>query len=161
MPPTPREVAESYWRAECSRDLAAIMGHFHPDAEFRPAGAILRGHDEIRTFYIDSIARFPALECRIVHEVANANEASLEWDAVLTGLDGTRNPLVGVNIVEVDDGRDQVVVLQRFEPLIRRFSRDHGKAVHLEELDERPPHRHIVFDNEHETGVLGHQYGAV
>ncbi len=105
MPATPREVAESYWRAESARDLAAILDHFHPDAEFRPAGAILRGHDEIRTFYEDSIARFPGLECRIVHEVSNGNEASLEWDAVLIGHDGVRNPLVGVNIIQVEDGR--------------------------------------------------------
>jgi hypothetical protein len=105
MSQSPREVAESYWRAECARDLAAIMAHFHPDAEFRPAGAVLRGHDEIRTFYEDSIARFPGLECRIVHEVRNGDEASLEWEAVLVDLAGVRNPLVGVNIVRVEDGR--------------------------------------------------------
>ena len=33
MAMTPREVAESYWRAECSREIDAVLAHFHPDAE--------------------------------------------------------------------------------------------------------------------------------
>jgi limonene-1,2-epoxide hydrolase len=102
---TPREVAESYWRAECTRELDAIMEHFHPDATFQPAGNLLRGHDEIKTFYQDSIARFPGLECEIVHEVSNGNEASLEWCAVLIDHDGVRHPLVGVNVIRVEDGK--------------------------------------------------------
>lgn len=105
MPMSPREVAESYWRAECARDLGAIMEHFHPDAEFRPAGTVLRGHEEIKTFYEDSIARFPGLECTIVHEISDGDEASLEWEAVLIDHDGVRNPLVGVNVVHVSDGK--------------------------------------------------------
>jgi hypothetical protein len=102
---SPRAVAESYWAAECARDLEAIMAHFHPDATFQPAGNLLTGHDEIRTFYVDSIARFPGLECRIVREVRNGNEASLEWEAVLIDHAGVRNPLVGVNVIEVADGK--------------------------------------------------------
>jgi hypothetical protein len=101
----PRAIAESYWAAECARDLDAIMAHFHPDATFQPAGVLLRGHAEIRTFYIDSISRFPGLECRIVHEVRNGNEASLEWEAVLIDHAGGRNPLVGVNVIAVDGGK--------------------------------------------------------
>ncbi|MCC6793264.1 MAG: nuclear transport factor 2 family protein [Thermomicrobiales bacterium] len=105
MEPTPREVAESYWRAECRRDMDAILAHYHPDAEFRPAGAMLRGHDEIRTFYQDSIDRFPGLECTILHEVSHGNEASLEWQALLIDHDGVRHPLVGVNVVRVSGGK--------------------------------------------------------
>lgn len=101
----PRAIAESYWAAECRRDLDAIMAHFHEDALFQPAGVPLRGHEQIRGFYIDSIARFPGLECRIVREVRNGNEASLEWEAVLIDHDGVRNPLVGVNVIEVDGGK--------------------------------------------------------
>ena len=104
MTASPREVAESYWRAECTRDLDAIMAHYHPDAEFQPAGNLLRGHAEIRTFYEDSVARFPGLECRIVHEISRGDEASLEWDAVLIDHQGVRHPLVGVNVVRVEDG---------------------------------------------------------
>jgi ketosteroid isomerase-like protein len=105
MGTTPREVAESYWAAECRRDLDEILAHYHPDAEFRPAGGLLRGHAEISTFYQDSIARFPGLECRIVHEVSNDNEASLEWEAVLIDRAGVRHPLVGVNVIRVVDGK--------------------------------------------------------
>jgi limonene-1,2-epoxide hydrolase len=105
MTSTPREVAESYWRAECTRELAAIMAHFHPDATFQPAGQLLTGHEEIRGFYEDSIARFPGLECQIVREVSSGNEASLEWNAVLIDHAGVRHPLVGVNVIEVRDGK--------------------------------------------------------
>ena len=102
---TPREIAESYWRAECTRKLEPIMAHFHHDATFQPAGNLLRGHDEIRTFYEDSISRFPGLECEIVHEVSNGNEASLEWSAVLIDHDGVRHQLVGVNVIRVENGK--------------------------------------------------------
>jgi limonene-1,2-epoxide hydrolase len=105
MGATPREVAESYWRAECARDIEAVMAHYHVDAEFTPAGRLLRGHAEIRTFYEDSAARFPGLECRIVHEVANGDEAALEWEAVLIDRQGVRHPLVGVNVIRVEDGK--------------------------------------------------------
>lgn len=101
----PRAVAESYWSAECARDIEAVLAHFHPDATFQPAGVLLSGHAEIRTFFEDSIARFPGLECRIVHEVRNGDEASLEWDAVLIDQDGVRHPLVGVNVIQVEDGK--------------------------------------------------------
>lgn len=105
MGETPREIAESYWRAECSRDLAAIMVHYHPDATFQPAGNLLRGHEEIRVFYEDSIARFPGLECQILHEVSSGDEASLEWSAVLIDHAGVRHPLVGVNVIRVEGGK--------------------------------------------------------
>lgn len=109
MEPSPRAVAESYWRAECTREMDAILAHYHPDATFQPAGKLLRGHDEIRTFYQDSIDRFPGLECRIVHEVSNGDEASLEWEAVLIDHDGVRHPLVGVNVVRVSGGKFESV----------------------------------------------------
>ena len=102
---SPRAVAESYWQAECARDLDAIMAHFHPDATFQPAGNLLTGHTEIRTFYVDSIDRFPGLECHIVREVRNGNEACLEWKAVLIDHAGLRHPLVGVNVIEVSGGK--------------------------------------------------------
>lgn len=106
---SPRAVAESYWLAECSRELDAILAHYHQDATFSPAGRTLQGHDEIRTFYQDSIDRFPGLECTIVHEVSNGAEASLEWEAVLIDHDGVRHPLVGVNVVQVSGGKFECV----------------------------------------------------
>lgn len=109
MERTLREVAESYWAAESSRDLDAILAHYHPVAEFQPAGNLLRGHDEIRTFYVDSIARFPGLECQIVHEVSNGNEGSFEWNAVLIDHDGVRHPLIGVNVIRVSSGKFESV----------------------------------------------------
>ena len=105
MPQTPREVAESYWRAECSRDIDTVLSHFHEDAEFRPAGQILRGHAEIRTFYEDSCARFPGLENTIVHGIESGSEGAFEWDAVLVDRDGGRLRLTGVNVVRVEDGK--------------------------------------------------------
>lgn len=105
MTRSPREVAESYWRAECRRDIEAVLSHFHEDAEFRPAGQVLRGHHEIRTFYEDSCARFPGLENTIVHGIESGDEGAFEWEAVLIDHRGGRLPLAGVNVVRVEDGK--------------------------------------------------------
>jgi len=51
MSGTPREVSESYWRAEESRSVDAVLAHFHEDAGFHPVTGPLSGHAEIRTFY--------------------------------------------------------------------------------------------------------------
>lgn len=103
---TPRQVAESYWAAECRRDLAAVLDHYHRDAVVHPpSGAVLRGHVEIATFYSDEIRDYLGLEVQIVHEVSNGDQASLEWEAVLTDHDGGRHSFRGVNIVQVRDGK--------------------------------------------------------
>ncbi|MBA2316810.1 MAG: nuclear transport factor 2 family protein [Euzebyales bacterium] len=102
---TPREVAESYWRAECERDLEAVLEHYHTDAVVQPpSGPSLRGRDEIATFYADELRDYPHLEVQIVHEVSSGDEASLEWEAVLTDHEGGRHPFRGVNIVRTRDG---------------------------------------------------------
>ncbi len=107
---TPRQVAESYWAAECARDLPAVLDHYHADAVvYPPDGRPLRGHDEIRTFYADEVGAYPGLEVHIVHEVANGPEASLEWEAVLIDKDGRRHSFRGVNVVRVQDGKFQSV----------------------------------------------------
>lgn len=103
---TPREVAESYWAAECARDLQAVLDHYHTDAVvYPPDGQPLRGHDEISTFYADELDDYPGLEVTIVHEVSNGSEASLEWEAVLVDKAGRRHPFRGVNVVLVRDGK--------------------------------------------------------
>jgi ketosteroid isomerase-like protein len=102
---TPREVAESYWRAEESRDVERVLAHFHEDATFHPVAGPLVGHAEIRTFYDGMGDTYPGLEVRIVHEVSSGHEAALEWEADLIDHDGKRFPIRGVNIVKVSDGK--------------------------------------------------------
>ncbi len=103
---TPRAVAEAYWAAECTRDLAAVLAFYHDDAEVRPpTGPPLRGHTEIATFYAEEIRDYPGLEVTIVHEVADGPEAALEWEAVLTDHGGRRHAFRGVNVVRVRDGK--------------------------------------------------------
>lgn len=107
---TPRAVAEAYWAAECARDLDALLAYYHADAVVRPpTGPALRGHAEIATFYVDEIRDYPGLEVQIVREVSNGDEASLEWEAVLTDHDGGRHPFRGVNVVRVRDGKFESV----------------------------------------------------
>jgi ketosteroid isomerase-like protein len=105
MSPTPRAVAESYWRAEESRDIEAILAHFHEDAVFHPVAGPLRGHAEIRTFYDGMGDTFPGLEVSIVHEITSGDESCLEWEATLIDHAGARIPIRGVNVVKVRDGR--------------------------------------------------------
>ncbi|WP_127360497.1 nuclear transport factor 2 family protein [Actinacidiphila soli] len=105
MSATPREVAESYWRAEESRDIARILSHFHEDAVFHPVSGPLKGHAEIRTFYDGMGDAFPGLEVTITHEISSGDEACLEWEAVLIDHDGVRIPIRGVNVVHVHDGK--------------------------------------------------------
>lgn len=99
--PTPREVGASYWRAEESRDVEAVLAHFHSDATFHPATGPLVGHDQIRTFYDGMGDEFPGLEVSIVRDVTNGDEAALEWAAVLIDRDGNRYPIYGVNLVRI------------------------------------------------------------
>jgi len=105
MSATPREVAESYWRAEESRSVEAVLAHFHEDAVFHPVSGPLRGHSEIRTFYDGMGDTFPGLEVTITHDVSSGDEAALEWEAVLIDREGTRFPIRGVNIVRVREGK--------------------------------------------------------
>lgn len=115
MPASPREVAESYWRAEESRSVDAVLSHFHDDAVFHPVTGPLRGHQEIRTFYDGMGDTFPGLEVAITHEISSGNEAALEWEAVLTDHEGRRFQIRGVNIVRIRDGKFEHVTAY-FDP---------------------------------------------
>ena len=104
--PTPREVSESYWAAECRRDVDAVMAHYHPDATYEDAGGLREGAAAIRQFYAESAAAYPGLDVRIVREFSGPSDTSaLEFDAVLVDPAGSRFRIRGVNVVTVRDGR--------------------------------------------------------
>jgi ketosteroid isomerase-like protein len=103
---TPREVAESYWAAECRRDIDAVMTHYHPDATYQDGGGLLRGHAGIRQFYEGSMRDYPGLEVKILREyVASPESSALEVDAVLTDHDGRRFRIQGLIAVVTRDGK--------------------------------------------------------
>jgi len=102
---TPREIAESYWQAECERDLEKILSHYHVNAIFCPPGQILSGHNEIATFYRSSGADFPSLEVEITNDFVVGDQAALEWTARLTSTAGNKFTIKGVNIVKVRDNK--------------------------------------------------------
>ena len=103
---TPYEVSESYWAAECRRDVDAVMAHYHPDATYEDGGGLRRGEAEIRRAYEDSARDWPGLEVRIVREfVHSPGTSGLEFDAVLIDAAGRRFRIRGVNVVSVSDGR--------------------------------------------------------
>jgi ketosteroid isomerase-like protein len=99
-------IARSYWEAEASRDVTAILTHFAPDARWQgPGGIELRGHDQIRRFYEETGRDFPGLEVEVTGVVGDERAAALEWSAVLIDGEGGRHPLVGVNVMEGDGER--------------------------------------------------------
>jgi ketosteroid isomerase-like protein len=107
---TPREVSESYWAAECRRDIDAVMAHYHSDATYQDAGGLLRGHAEIRGFYEGSALDYPGLEVTITREFTGAPTAAgdasaLEVYAVLTDHAGQRFQIHGLNVMTVRDGK--------------------------------------------------------
>jgi ketosteroid isomerase-like protein len=107
---TPREVSESYWAAECRRDIDGVMAHYQPDAMYQDAGGLLHGQAEIRGFYEASARDYPGLEVTITREFPGsataAGEASaLEVYAVLTDHAGQRFQIHGLNVMTVRDGK--------------------------------------------------------
>jgi ketosteroid isomerase-like protein len=103
---TPREVSESYWAAECRRDVDGVMAHYHADGTYQDGGGLRRGTAEIRKAYEDSARDYPGLEVTIVREfVATPDCSALEYDAVLIDHAGLRLRVVGVNVVVVRDGK--------------------------------------------------------
>ena len=102
---TPREVSESYWAAECRRDINAVVAHFHPDATYEGADGLRRGHSEIRAAYEESARIYPGLEVRIVREFPLGDRSALEFDATVIDTKGRRHRIRGVNVVQVRDGK--------------------------------------------------------
>ena len=103
---TPREVSESYWAAECRRDVDAVVEHFHADGTYEvPDGQLRRGHEAIRPAYEEHMRLFPGLEVNIVREFPLGDRSALEFAAVATDPAGVRYRIRGVNVVHVRDGK--------------------------------------------------------
>lgn len=104
-----REIAESYWVAECARDTEKVLEHYNADARFVAPGWDLVGHDQIREYYDTSGKRFPGLEVDVVFDFADGDVGAVEWEAVLIDAKGVRHPLKGVNVITLKDGKFQEV----------------------------------------------------
>jgi SnoaL-like polyketide cyclase. len=102
---TPREVSESYWRAEAERNVEKVGLHYHPDAIFMPPGERLVGWENIRKWYEATYRQFQGVKVEIVHEISDGPEASLEWKATLKDSAGKVITPIGVNIVRVEGGK--------------------------------------------------------
>jgi ketosteroid isomerase-like protein len=116
---TPREVSESYWDAECRRDIDAVMAHYHDDATYQDASGMRRGSADVRNAYEASARDYPGLEVTIVREfIAGEDASALEFDAVLIDPDRRRFRVRGVNVVEVRDGKFVAVRSYEDPPLL-------------------------------------------
>lgn len=97
---TVRSIAERYWEAEETRDVAEILSYYHPDAELvAPELGRLCGHHEIKTFYEASIRRFPTLKVEILKGFEDTEQGAFEWRAVFADHEGNTVILKGVNII--------------------------------------------------------------
>jgi ketosteroid isomerase-like protein len=101
---TPRDVSESYWAAECRRDVDAVLTHYHDDAVYEDGSGRYEGLAAIRRFYEGSASAYPGLELTIVSEIAAGDTGALGFEAILTDTDGHRWLIRGVNLVTVRDG---------------------------------------------------------
>ena len=115
---TPRGVAESYWAAECRRDIDAVMEHYHADATYQDGAGLLHGSAAIRHYYDVSIGDYPGLEVRILREYAGAPDLSaFEVDAVLTDHQGARFGIQGLISIRVRDGK--IIAIRCYEDPLR------------------------------------------
>ena len=57
---------------------------------------------------------------------------------------------------KIDDRRNERMLLERLEAFVRGFGDRHREPMHFEKLDERPTHRQIVLDDEHEPRFFIH-----
>jgi ketosteroid isomerase-like protein len=103
--PTPREVSESYWAAECRRDIDAVMDHYHQDGTYEGPDGFRRGHAEIRPAYQEHARLYPGLEVEIVREFPGGDWSAIEFDAVFIDRADKRYRVRGVNVVHVRDGK--------------------------------------------------------
>ncbi len=105
MTDTPRSVSESYWAAECRRDIDEVVEHYQPDGTYEGPDGLRRGHDEIRRMYEEHARNYPGLEVEIVQEFPRGDSSALEFDAAFVDTAGKRYRVRGVNVVRVRDGK--------------------------------------------------------
>lgn len=99
---TPKDVAENYWRLECTRDLSAILSCYEHDAELIVPGlGRLVGHEQIGRFYQASIDRFPGLHVDLVNSFTDGNKGAFEWRSVFTDHEGHTFRSKGSNFIRV------------------------------------------------------------
>lgn len=95
-----RSIAERYWEAEETRNMASILAYYHQDAELVvPETGRLCGHHEIKTFYEASIRRFPILKVEILTGFEDTEQGAFEWRAAFADHEGRTVILTGVNII--------------------------------------------------------------
>jgi ketosteroid isomerase-like protein len=123
---SPREVSESYWAAECRRDIEAVVDHYHPDATYEGPDGLRSGHVEISAAYEEHARLFPGLEVEIGHEFPGADWSAIEFDAVLRDTAGKRYRIRGVNVVHVRDGKFVSVRSYEDPPTLLPTSRPRG-----------------------------------
>jgi ketosteroid isomerase-like protein len=73
----PREISESYWAAECRRDIDAVLAHYHDDAVYEDGGGRYEGRAAIRSFYEASARAFPGLDVTITGDVSARDLGSI------------------------------------------------------------------------------------
>ena len=112
---TAEQVARSYFAALSARDAAAMAGHWSAEGvdDIVPFG-VLRGPDEVRSFFEAQFAAIPDLETTVDRVVADEHSASVQWrmrgtfsGAPFQGIEPTGKwlELRGVDVVEVEDGK--------------------------------------------------------
>jgi hypothetical protein len=98
---TPAQAMRNYFAMEMTRNLDLIMATYSCEAVFTTPGTVMRGWDEIRPFYEDSVARFEHLDVQIPISFSDGENGVAEWSAKLTSYDGEELLLSGVNVVDV------------------------------------------------------------
>lgn len=93
------DIARRLFDLEAARDIEAIMACFTPDAHWSGPGISLRGHAEIRSFYEQSVSKYPILEVDVGQAFGSSDEAAIEWSAVFTDDTGGQWRLEGVNLM--------------------------------------------------------------
>jgi steroid delta-isomerase-like uncharacterized protein len=109
--------ARSYFEALAARNAEAMATHWSPDgvADIVPL-AVLRGPEQIKGFFRELFAAFPALETTVTRLVADDKHAAIEWRMVgsfnggqFQGIEptGKRVEMRGLDVLEI---REQEIV---------------------------------------------------
>jgi ketosteroid isomerase-like protein len=83
VPMTTAQVLDKHLEVVGARDLPAVMSFYAPEAFLITPDAILRGLDEIQTFFVAQMAEFalPGLVFELKMKKVNGNIAFIVWTA--------------------------------------------------------------------------------